>query len=514
MSDLPTDPTSTGDAFSDLLERMKVSSLDLDDLLADQEDAYVNGYDFRALSTNGAADNHRFLGSFLKPTMDTFQQYIDKVLEESYRLVGQGRNSNILQNFMSRLDRHGTALVPPNTMNYGFTFITRPRLNLTEGNLRQSAYFAGLETHDSSAVPFMIRGLLDTVLSTNVAPTLGTSQFVELQEFSTKAASSPLLDIRNPFLVPLCNGLKGMSGWPDFTLESETTEGDFHSGDFTFIQGSDMLNKSTELSLEFRDIQGGIVVAIIYYWLLYIAYQAKGIMMAYPDDIYEQRLNYTVSIYRFITDPTRKYVIWWAKATGCFPKSIPVGALFNINQGEVTITSATNFSVPFVANKIEYNHPGILMDFNALMKRYNPDLDMTKLNNGSSSMIEIPYYRDGQMSYDVRRMNFMGVPYLVTNSRGIELKWFTDSTYCDDTDEYNEIKQIAQANKTDSSGKLVTSNNSTTSATELREKEFNELYNQVVSTRDQQIASLQSMFNQATQSANNTTNTNNDASAV
>lgn len=485
-----TDPSSTGDIFNDILTQYKTNRVELEDAVI----GATSNYSMRDLSVTAggtAIDDYRMPGTFLKTSDETFQQYIDKILEESFRLMGQGRNSNILQNFMSRLDRHGTALVPPNTLNYGFTFITRPRLNLTVGNLRQTPYFASLENTDNTSVPFMIRGLLDTVLSSGKHNITDTGDGItEVSNFANLAAESPLLDVRNPFLVPLCNGLKGMSGWPDFSLESETTEGDFHSGDFSFVSGSDMLNKSTELSLEFRDIQGGIVLAILYYWVLYMAYQAKGIMMAYPDDIYEQRLNYTVSIYRFITDPTRRYVLWWAKATGCFPKSIPVGALFNVNQGEVHISSATNFSIPFVANKVEYNHPAIILDFNTLMTRYNPNLTIQNLAKSDSPMVEIPYYRDGQINYDVRRMNFMGVPFLVQNDYGIELKWYTSSDYCDDPDEFTELKELAKLQSNAGVQKEQTTNSTasaaaaaTLAAQTARAKEFQELYESVTSSR-------------------------------
>lgn len=480
------DPTSTGDSFSDTLQQAQISSLDLEDLLIDSQGINKNGaYGLTDLSINAggtAVNNYTWLGSLVK--LDSAQKYIDRVLDESYRNMGFGSNSNILQNFMSRLDRHGTALVPPNTLNYGFTFITRPRLNMTEGNLRQNPHFAGLETMDNNSVPFMIRGLLDTVLSTGRGPFKDSE---EVFKFADLAASSPLLDTKSPFLIPLCNGLKGISGWPDFTVESETTEGDFHSGDFTFAQGSDFLNKSTELSLEFRDIQGGIVIAILYYWILSIACLTKGTMMAYPDDIYEQRLNYTVSIYRFVTDPTRRHVLWWAKATGCFPKSVPIGALFNINQGEVSISSASNFSVPFVANKIEYNHPGILMDFVRLVRRYNPSLPGIRLKSTTdiphltkTDMVEIPYMRDGQISYDIRRMNFMGVPFIVPTKAGIELKWYTDERYCDDPDELNEIKRL---NKLESGEKMA--------YTKKADTEIDKLYKQVIKERNERMASIQ-----------------------
>ena len=288
-----------------------------------------------------------------------------------------------------------------------------------------TAYFASfdimatLASDKPDTVAFMIRCLLDTRLTKGtliniVKPTTND----EIYNFSNDLTfKSPLLDIYNPFFIPLCNGLKGMSGWPDFNIETEATEGDFHSGDFTFVKGSDMNNRSTELSLEFRDIQGSIILAIFHYWCLMMALQAKGVTMAYPDDIYEQRLNYTVSIYRFITDVSRKKILWWGKATGCFPKSVPIGAIFNVNHDEVTISSAMNFSIPFTANDVKYNDPGILTDFNKLVRRYAPQVDSWD-NLDTTTML-------GSLNN-----NFAGIPLIVNSASGdLELIWKTNADY-------------------------------------------------------------------------------------
>lgn len=367
-------------------------------------------------------DQYRNLGSFI--SSDMFKKYTQKILDESYRISGQGRQGNVMQNFLSRLDRHGTAFVPLNAMNYGYTFITRPRLNLAGGNLRQHPVMSTLYSTVENSVPFMIRALLDTKLCNN-QPLFRTGGKTakkiydkEAFEFSIKAAQSGLVDVRNPFLTPLCNGLLGISGFPDFNIETETTEGDFHSGDYTFVKGSDMNNRTQELSLEFRDVQGSIILSILFYWCLTMALQAKGVMIPYPDDIYEQRLNYTVSIYRFITDPTRKNILWWAKATGCYPKSVPIGALFNVQQSEIMISSAMNFSIPFVANDVKVNDPGILMDFNRLMQSYCDTID----NDDIYSELE-----------DGLQYNFMGLPYIKTTNTGLRLVWKT-SDYLEDVD--------------------------------------------------------------------------------
>lgn len=510
MADTTYNTTDSSDDSTDsTFDKLGISLLDLEDIVADQYDTNDTSLGVRSLSADAGGkttDNYRHLGSFTQLT--SVQKYIDKVLEESFRLMGQGKKGNILQNFLSRLDRHGSALVPPNTLNYGFTFITRPRLNLTGGNLAQVPHFASLKSNEMNSVPFMIRALLDTVINNHSLSGLINKDkeiLKEVSELSNLAEKSSLVDTRNPFLIPLCNGLKAISGWPDFTLETETTEGDFHSGDFTFVKGSDMLNRATELSLEFRDIQGGIVIAIIYYWVLYMAYQAKGVIVAYPDDIYEQRLNYTVSIYRFITDPTRRYVLWWSKATGCYPKSVPVGALFNVNQGEVSVSSAANYSVPFVANKIEYNHPGILYDFNTLICRYNAQMSYVIQNaekagkQSASNMIEIPVYSNGQLSADIRRFNFMGIPFLVPNNQGIELKWYTSEEYCDSSEEFAAIKQMSQSTTATSSSNNNSTNTSTTTTGmdplgEVTEKEFNSLFQEVANDQAKELEKALKLF--------------------
>ena len=364
-------------------------------------------------------NDYRRLGTFVN--YDAAKKFLQRILQEAYIQMGHGLYTNTLQNFLSRLDRHGTAMVPLNSMNPGFTFITRPRLNMTMANLRQHPVTASLASEDENSVSFMIRALLDTRMSRGqpvFAGSFSTHQTTTDEEivFADKAGKSGLVDVLTPFFIPLCNGLKGISGFPDFTIHEETTEGDFHSGDFTFAKGSDMNNRTQELSLEFRDAQGSPILASIFYWALVMALQAKGVMMAYPDDIYEQRLNYTVSIYRFITDHTRTHILWWCKATGCFPKSAPVGALFNVQQGEDVVSSAMNFSVPFIANDVKVNHPGHLLQFNRLMRDYCPHI------TDQNKFPDVPY----ETQY-----NFNSLPYIETDNAGLVLKWKTNNYYND-----------------------------------------------------------------------------------
>ena len=393
-------------------------------------------------TSDTANDDYIRPGTFVK--MKDWETYASKVLSESYKSMGMGPTNMTVQNFLSKIDRHGTAMVPANTLNYGYTFITRPRLNMSEGNLRQHPVMASLINYDPNSIAFMIRMLLDTRLHRGESIRFAggaTAKSVsdrELNLIQNIVDQSSLLDQKSPFFIPLCNGLKGVSGWPDFMVTEETTEGDFHSGDFTFAKGSDFNNRSTELSLEFKDVQGSILLAIFYYWCLTMALQAKGTLMAYPDDIYLQRLNYTVSIYRFITDPARKHVLWWSKATGCFPKAVPLGALFNVNQGDVSISSANNFSIPFAVNDIKYNDPGIIMDFNRLVERYHPGI--VKQVEAGDALPDNEVTGAIQSAY-----NFMARPYITGTREGkYRMSWFVDSEALKNNPSMNTVISSAE----------------------------------------------------------------------
>ena len=93
------------------------------------------------------------------------------------------------------------------------------------------------------------------------------------------------------------------------------------------------------------------------------------------------------------------------KATGCFPKSSPVGGIMNQNEGEVTIPGAAKFSIQFVVNHIDLDDPVIIKEFNMLAERYcegidkYPTLDMSPHNN------------------------FFGLPYIATTKYGPELQF-------------------------------------------------------------------------------------------
>jgi len=314
-------------------------------------------------------------------------QYLEAV-ESVLRSVAGGGYNNRLQVFMRGIDRYQRSIMQTNTEHSGLTFITRPRLNLQEVSLDQDRRFAPLKVPEPS-MGHAIRCYLDTVFSKTVRGEI----------------NSNLIDKRSPWFTPLMNGLVGISGFPDPVLQTETTNTGFFSEDQTFAKGYDELNKTYDLSLTFKDPQNGPIASIFYYWLLYMHNLTRGIQSAYMDDITYQRLNYTVSIYRFRLDPSRMYITGYAKATGCFPKSVPLGAMFNFGEAELFAPSVGKFTIPFVANKIEYNDYAIIQDFNTLAKRYWPEVNEFNAISGATRFVEID---------TAASSNFSGVPYIST----------------------------------------------------------------------------------------------------
>lgn len=322
-------------------------------------------------------------------TSSTYRSELDAIFESS----GAGSFSEMFKDFFVNVDRFGYKPLPGNSEHSGLTFITRPRLNLTSMSLKQNRVFAPIDTTDTSGIPFAIRCLLDTKFCSD--------------NFDL-SCQSPLVNPYNPFFIPLTNSLASITGFPDPVIQTATTEGGFHGENQSFAIGSDRLGGTYDLTLNFNDIQNSPIRAIFQFWLTCIDCLTKGEMVAYPDDIDEQRLNYTVSIYRFLLDPTKRRITGYAKATGCFPKSMPLGAMFNFDDKSVFNEAGGKFSVPFVTNKIEYNDYGILLDFIRLCKRYCVSIE--KLDDLEDVNGVDP------------NINFKGLPYIETGTKDYYIK--------------------------------------------------------------------------------------------
>lgn len=332
------------------------------------------------------------------------EKVLNAISSVLYRETAIGSDTATLQTMFSKPNRFNTNIVTLNHEQRGPIFITRPKLNLTSSSLRQDQMLTCLDTYDINTTAFLIRCLLDSNFSvfSNLSPG---------RQFADKCK---LLNNRSPFILPLSNAITSISGWPDFTMETETTEGGFKSEDLTFAKGWDRLNKTYNLSITVKDYPGGLLMALFMVWFVYIAMATLGEVLMYGEDVDRMRLCYTTSIYAFTLDRTGRFLQKWAKATGCFPIGLPIGNCFNFNEGESYISSASKFSITFVANKIEYMTPAILADFNAVSQRFytKNNTDIFK-NDNSSPLGKLPTLPIES------KYNFMGIPFIDTHSYAV-----------------------------------------------------------------------------------------------
>lgn len=339
----------------------------------------------------------------------TIRSALSKLSAWAYREMGAGDHHNSYQMLFSKVNRFSHTIGTPNMESSGLTFITRPELNLTLSSIKQDDTLAMLASDDPNSIAFGIKCMLDARLARGevAGPERST---IEL------ASKSQLIDNRLPFIVPLCNSIESITGFPDLTLDTETSDGGYMGEDQTTARGSDLMQNTNDISISFKEIHGGINMAILYYWVYWtILAVQRGTVVAYPDDIAELRMCYTTSIYRFVLDPKKRTILKWAKATGCFPVNVPIGNTFNFSEGEDFLSAAMKFSVTFKANHIEYFSPSIFLDFNKLMARFA----------GRS------YHKSGDKLPPEAKYNLMGLPWIDVSSGRNELCFIGDKKEAD-----------------------------------------------------------------------------------
>lgn len=340
---------------------------------------------------------------------------IDSKTQDLYNTVGsalyQSVGSRQLSTFQSAVygfDSIRNTIYMPEMEGHGFTFITRPKLNLSGPSIRSDRVLSLLDSLEPNSISFAVRALLDTNLKSI---------------YNLSTSNSPYFNSENPFLAILSNRLMSLNGWPDPTIDVETTEGGFFSESITYPKGHDQLTRNYDLSATFSDIQGSVVHSLFMMWVRWIGLANRGAVTAYMEDIESRRMSFTSSIYRFVMDPSNRYITKWAKATGCFPRNVPTGQYFNYDANASNVDTAMNLSIPItVAGKVEYMDPIILKEFNMLVDKFSP---ATKGNTAARDKVRM-------------LLNFKCIPYIDLSGTN-ELMWMYDSGASD-------VQQILQDN--------------------------------------------------------------------
>ena len=134
-------------------------------------------------------------------------------------------------------------------------------------------------------------------------------------------------------------------------------------------------------------------------WVKYIKNITDGTFNANPEMISQGALDYTSSIYYFVLAPDGRTLKYWCKYTGCWPTSIPYGALkYQKKSAEIT-----ELDIQFVYTIKEDVDPRILEDFN----RVSLMMDSSNYNVSTKTMSVDGYYESIKNSYLLNKSSLM-----------------------------------------------------------------------------------------------------------
>lgn len=266
----------------------------------------------------------------------------------------------------------GLQYLKTNRDDMGYTFFTRPILNLTYDNLSQDRFMANLRSAEDPSISRMVRAMLDPWSSTGKLKN-GNKGITSDQSAQLAGCSSKLVNPFNPFITILSNTLLNLSGWRDIAINDYTSKQGIHNEQWAMADGFYDKTEVFELSSSFKNIEGDPISLLFSTWLKYIINCREGTMTPYPCFIEEREFDYNTKIYRFIMDNTRTYIRKWA-TTIAFPMSIPTGNQFNYSADKNFIDANGEISVTWKCIGAEYNDRIAFYEFNDLVQTYCPAL--------------------------------------------------------------------------------------------------------------------------------------------
>lgn len=334
-----------------------------------------------------ATDVDNYFNNVLAITEGELNQLLDSSVEQTRRFAGMGSYFSTHAAVLSRIDRFGINPLPPNNELHGLTFFTRPKLNLSTASIRGDNILSMLDTTDPGTVNFAIRCYLDR-------------RWAASPKIRDLAAKCPFFNDTLPFIVPLTNCLTSITGFPEYVLDTATSESGFFGEAQVTAAGSDDTTRPFEITANFRDVQGGFLWTLFLVWIRWIALAKKGLVNAYVEDIAANRLCYTSACYRLQMDPSRRGITKWYRAQGCFPKVHPFGASANINERESYVTSNGEFAMTFAASIFRGPDPRVLQAFNTIVGYTAGDI-ISQRNN--QRLVVAPVTAEA---------NFAGIPYI------------------------------------------------------------------------------------------------------
>ncbi len=353
---------------------------------------------------------------------------IDQILEN----LPIGSTRKAISNHLRGINFRQTGNpVPMAKDNYGFTFFTRPQLNLTTMNVSNYRGLYSLLTSKANSYQRYTRMMLD--------PRLGYKGEV----------TCPFVDNLNVFIPMLTNSIMSVSGWPDINVPTHNYEAGMYGQEHGFVDGATNNYESFDLDVTFKNMKGNPILYFFYIWIKYESLVYEGILNPYTDMISEDEIDYNTRIYRLVLDQTKRYVTF-AGATGAsFPMSVPMGNLLDYNKETPYNTRNSDVSIRFRNYGFTAFDDILKLEFNEAVSIFNPNMrkllaydlnstgptvsreDPTETFKSPGGYVKIPYALAATVDAGFASGNFFSInhkayPYI--NMATSELEWWIDES--------------------------------------------------------------------------------------
>lgn len=372
------------------------------------------------------------------PVVDLIEKYrgslnVRAQLDNIVRQQGFGSLSSIVYHTVRGFNylRHGQQYVQKNQDAMGYTFFTRPILNLTYDNLSAVDQLAPLKDAHPNSYSTMIRCLLDPwyhkgLNQYNINSKANGGNLMGGGNYASSEGNrgTALVNPNNPFIPFLTNSLVSLSGWRDIALNDYTSKAGINNEQWSKPDGFFYKTESFELSASFRNIRGNPLKLLFTTWLCYMWHCLEGDIAPYPTFVQDREYDFNTRIYRFVMDPTKTYIQSHAM-TIAWPMSYPTGSLFNFSYDKNFVDGNDEVNITFKCMGSDYDNPIMPYEFNTLVAEFNPALAIDYTRGGydprTASLITKGNWKKLK-PYEKNKGVFAAIP--LVNFKTYELEWW------------------------------------------------------------------------------------------
>lgn len=333
---------------------------------------------------------------------------VSDLVDQVFQLGPAGSFDTAIGNSVYGLNhRQQPPAILSNRDHYGYTFFTRPRMNMTDDNLRTQRRFGQLLTQKDYSWQRAIRCTLDPDLA-----------------WANPSVTSSLVDRQQAFIPLLSNNLLSMSGWPDLEAMTYTAHEGIYKESFSLVDSVVERYETYDITANFRNLPGDPITMMFLTWLFYESYVYLGEMVPYPEMLIQNEVDYQTRIYRLVMDPDKRRVQGIAACGAAFPTTCPIGAKFNFEHDQPLNKNMDQISITFRAIGAMYNDDILIDEFNRTQGLFNSNMYAANFS-GQGQKTTNSAYRLLALN-ELELFNNLGYPRI--DPYTYELQWWVDKT--------------------------------------------------------------------------------------